>query len=56
MRKYISAYFIERSGSYNIKKKMKLLDYQPKYTNVETIKLTAQKWRIYKYDKACSLF
>lgn len=35
---------IARSGSYSIEKEQKLLEYQPKYTNVETIKLAVQSY------------
>ncbi len=35
---------IARSGSYSIEKERRLLGYQPKYTNVETIKLAVQSY------------
>ncbi|MFT4006094.1 MAG: NAD-dependent epimerase/dehydratase family protein [Lacrimispora sp.] len=35
---------IARSGSYNIDKEKELLDYHPKYTNVETIKIAVQSY------------
>lgn len=35
---------IARSGSYSIEKEQKLLEYQPKYTNIETIKLAVQNY------------
>ncbi|WP_287714118.1 NAD-dependent epimerase/dehydratase family protein [Blautia sp.] len=35
---------IARSGSYSIEKERKLLEYQPKYTNIETIKLAVQSY------------
>lgn len=37
-------YHIARSGSYDIRKEEKLLDYHPKYTNTETIKLAVQSY------------
>ena len=35
---------IARSGFYSIERERKLLGYQPKYTNVETIKLAVQSY------------
>lgn len=35
---------IARSGFYNIEKEQQLLEYQPKYTNIETIKLAVQSY------------
>ena len=35
---------IARSGFYHIEKEQRLLEYQPKYTNVETIKLAVQSY------------
>lgn len=35
---------IARSGSYSIEKERRLLDYTPKYTNIETIKLAVQSY------------
>ena len=37
-------YHITRSGFYNIAKEKKLLDYYPKYTNIETIKIAVQSY------------
>ena len=37
-------YHITRSGFYNIEKEKKLLDYHPKYTNVETIQIAVQSY------------
>ena len=37
-------YHIARSGSYSITKEEKLLDYHPKYTNVETIMLAVENY------------
>lgn len=52
---YESTYLhIARSGSYEINKERNLLDYQPKYTNVETIKLAVQSYvdrRLIKINK-----
>lgn len=35
---------IARSGSYSIEKERELLEYKPKYTNIETIKLAVQSY------------
>lgn len=35
---------IARSGSYSIEKERELLDYEPKYTNIETIKIAVQSY------------
>ena len=37
-------YHITRSGFFSIAKEEKLLDYHPKYTNVETIKIAVQSY------------
>lgn len=37
-------YHIARSGFYNTAKEEKLLDYHPKYTNIETIKIAVQSY------------
>ncbi|MDO5294224.1 MAG: NAD-dependent epimerase/dehydratase family protein [bacterium] len=37
-------YHITRSGFYNTEKEERLLDYHPKYTNVETIKIAVQSY------------
>lgn len=37
-------YHIARSGFYTIEKEARLLDYRPKYTNVETIKIAVQSY------------
>nr|WP_314466323.1 NAD-dependent epimerase/dehydratase family protein [uncultured Clostridium sp.] len=37
-------YHIARSGYFSIEKEKKLLDYRPKYTNIDTIKLAVQSY------------
>ena len=37
-------YHIARSGFYSIDKEEKLLDYHPKFTNTETIKIAVQSY------------
>jgi len=37
-------YHIARSGTFSIEKEKKLLDYQPKYTNIETIDLAVESY------------
>ncbi|MEF2878091.1 MAG: hypothetical protein U0N90_06730 [Blautia sp.] len=37
-------YHITRSGFFSIAKEEKLLDYHPKYTNVETKKIAVQSY------------
>lgn len=37
-------YHIARSGSFDVNKEQRLLDYQPRYSNVETIKIAVQNY------------